>query len=400
MTLSNKSMKKQVEPIWISARFAKIVFTLRSLMFLKSLPIPVFMAISPKFKSYLLNTIKFLFFLGTGATLLYLVYRHQDKAFQADCAMKNIAPGSCSLLGKVLSDFGLVNYWWIIAVLLAFALSNLSRAIRWLMLLRPLGVQPRMHNAYFTIILGYFFNLALPRLGEIARTGAFARYERIPIEKVLGTVVVDRIFDVLSILLLTAIGFFLEYDTLFAFASSNFSLEGKMSALARLTWLLLPLAAVAAGAFFLFRKRLQHSGIYKKSIGIIGGFWQGIQTVRQLKKPWLFLFHSLNIWFMYFLMVYFCMISFGPTADMRPISALTVFIFGTWGIVIPSPGGMGTYHFLTQTALEIYGIAGEDAFSFANIAFLAINLGGNILMGIIALALLPALNRNYTPKPV
>lgn len=358
------------------------------------------MPVSPKFKGHLLNSLKFLVFLGTGVTLLYLVYQHQNKAFQEDCALKGVAPGSCNLLNKVLTDFGLVNYWWIFAVLLAFAVSNLSRAIRWLMLVRPLGVQPRMHNAFFTIILGYFFNLALPRLGEIARTGAFARYERIPLEKVLGTVVVDRIFDVLSILLLTAIGFFLEYDTLFAFASKNFSLGEKINGLTRLFWWLGPITAIVIGAFILFRKHIKKIGIYKKSIGIIEGFWQGIRTVRLLEKPWWFLFHSLNIWFMYFLMIYFCLISFGPTADMRPESALTVFIFGTWGIVIPSPGGMGTYHFLTQTALGIYGIAGEDGFSFANIAFLAINLGGNILMGILALALLPILNRNYTPEPL
>lgn len=356
------------------------------------------MPITPKVKNHILNTLKFGVFLGTGVTLLYLVYRHQDKAFQEDCALKGIAPESCNLLEKVFSDFGLVNYWWILAVLLAFAISNLSRAFRWLMLLRPLGVQPRMHNAFFTIILGYFFNLALPRLGEIARTGALARYERIPLEKVLGTVVVDRVFDVLSILLLTAVGFFLEYDTLFAFASKNFSLSEKIDGLTRIAWWLIPVAALVFGTFLLFRHRLRQSGIYKKSIGIIEGFWQGIRTVRHLQRPWLFLFHSLNIWFMYFLMVYFCLIAFEPTAGMRPESALTVFIFGTWGIVIPSPGGMGTYHFLTQTALEIYGIAGEDGFSFANIAFLAINLGGNILMGILALTLLPILNRDYTPK--
>jgi uncharacterized protein (TIRG00374 family) len=358
------------------------------------------MAIPPKYKLYFFNTLKFFVFLGIGTSLLYLVYQQQSVAFQEDCALKGIPPGSCSLLEKVITDFGLVNYWWILAVLLAFAISNISRAARWLMLLRPLGVQPRMSNAFFTIILGYFFNLALPRLGEIARSGAFARYERIPLEKVLGTVFVDRIFDVISILLITGIGFFLEYDTLIAFASENISLGSKIDGLMQLAWSL-PLAAfVLLAALLLFRKRLQKTGIYKKSVGIIEGFWQGILTIRYLKQPWWFLFHSVNMWLMYFLMIYFCLRSFGPTDALGPAETLTVFIFGSWGIVIPSPGGMGTYHFLTQTALSIYGVAGEDGFSFANIAFLCINLGGNILMGLIALVILPLLNRDYAPEPL
>jgi hypothetical protein len=357
------------------------------------------MAIPPKYKLYFLNTLKFFVFLGIGTSLLYLVYRQQSIAFQEDCALKGIPPGACSLFEKVLADFGAINYWWILAVLLAFVISNISRAARWIMLLRPLGVQPRMSNAFFTIILGYFFNLALPRLGEIARAGAFARYERMPLEKVLGTVFVDRIFDVISILLITGIGFFLEYDTLLAFASKNISFGSKLNGLLQMAWSLPLIAIAVVSILILFKKRLQKTGIYRKSVGIIEGFWQGILTVRHLRRPGWFIFHSVNMWFMYFLMIYFCLRSFEPTTGLGPVETLTIFIFGSWGIVIPSPGGMGTYHFLTQTALGIYGVAGEDGFSFANIAFLCINLGGNILMGLIALVILPLLNRDYAPEP-
>ena len=102
---------------------------------------------------------------------------------------------------------------------------------------------------------------------------------------------------------------------------------------------------------------------------------------------------------MYFLMTYFCFFAFAPTAHLPPVVALVVFVFGGWGIVIPSPGGMGTYHFLVQTALMMYGVRGDDAFSWANIAFFSIQLGNNVLLGILSLIFLPALNRNYHPRP-
>ncbi|MBK7476826.1 MAG: flippase-like domain-containing protein [Haliscomenobacter sp.] len=356
------------------------------------------MTIPKRLAPLLRNFFKFLFFLGIGLTLLYLVYNHQNKAFQEDCALKGIPGEECSLLHKVWMDFQEVNYWWILAVLAAFAVSNLSRAARWLMLLRPLGVAPRLSNAYFTIVLGYFFNLALPRLGEIARSGTFAQYEHIPVEKVLGTVVVDRVFDVISILLITALAFALEYDTLWNFAQTHVSLDGKAETLQRLFWLAIPIGLAGLAVLFVFRRRILRIPIFQKIAGIAQGFWQGILTVRQLDRPWLFALHSINIWLMFYLMTYLCFFAYEPTSGLSATTALVVFVFGGWGIVIPSPGGMGTYHFLVQTALIIYGLSGNDGFSYANIAFFSIQLGGNILMGLAALLALPILNRNYRPK--
>ncbi len=358
------------------------------------------MAIPKRLAPFLRNFLKFLFFLGIGLVLLYLVYNHQNKAFQEDCALKGIPGGECSLLQKVWLDFQGINYWWILAVLAAFAVSNLSRAARWLMLLRTLGVSPRLSNAYFTIVLGYFFNLALPRLGEIARSGTFAQYEHIPVEKVLGTVVVDRVFDVISILLITALALTLEYDTLWNFAREHVSLGGKIAALKRLFWLAVPFGLAMLAAMYVFRRRILRAPFFQKIAGIAQGFWQGILTVRKLDRPWLFALHSVNIWLMFYLMTYLCFFSYEPTSGLSALAALVVFVFGGWGIVIPSPGGMGTYHFLVQTALTMYGLSGNDGFSYANIAFFSIQLGGNILMGLIALLALPVLNRHYRPKPM
>lgn len=263
------------------------------------------------------------------------------------------------------------------------------------MLVQQLGHQPRLINAFLTVILGYFANLGLPRIGEVVRAGTFARYERIPVEQVMGTVVVDRVIDVISILIVTALALSLEFDTLWGFLQENNTLQEKLAANSGLLIGLVAVGVVSLVGLYVFWGRLQQTAIYKKLEGIILGFWEGIQTVRKLDRPWLFVFHSINIWLMYFLMTYVCFFAFAPTAHLSAVIGLVVFVFGGWGIVIPSPGGMGTYHFLATTALGFYGVAEADGFSWSNISFFTIQIGCNILIGLLALLLLPIINRGY-----
>lgn len=350
-------------------------------------------------KKALSNFLKFLLFLGVGVVILVLLYNHQNAAFQEDCGIKGIPADQCSLLQKVWTDFGLVNYWWILLMLFAFVMSNVSRAIRWNMLIKPLGYhQPKLVNSFFCIMVGYFANLGLPRLGEVLRAGSLAQYEKIPVEKVMGTVVVDRLIDVFSILFVTALTIFLQYNTIWGFVEKNVSVAEKIAMLQRLTVYAIPVFLVIGIAVWFYRHRLIQSALIQKILNLAKGFWQGIQTVRQLDRPWLFVFHSILIWTLYYMMTVLCFQSFGPTAGLSMVTALVVFVAGGWGIVIPSPGGMGTYHFLAQTALSMYGVNGDDGFSWANISFFSIQLGGNVLIGLISLLLLPVVNRNYQPQ--
>lgn len=348
-------------------------------------------------KTFLINFLKFSLFLGVGLVILYFVYTNQNTAYQAQCEINQVAPEDCSLIKKVISDFRSVNYFWIILVLLSFTMSNVSRAIRWNMLIRPLGYQPRFINAFFATVIGYFANLGFPRLGEVLRPATMAQYEKIPLEKLVGTVVVDRIIDVISILIVSGLAFLLAFDTIWNFLNEYADVNEKIGGLWNLVLLGFGGVALLGGGFYLLRKQIMATKIYAKFVELALGFWQGIQTVRQLDRPWLFLFHSVNIWFMYFMMTYLCFFAFEPTAHLSAVAGLVVFVLGGWGVVIPSPGGMGTYHFLAQTGLMMYGVSGDDGFSWANIAFFSINLGCNVLIGLIALIALPIVNRNYEP---
>lgn len=349
-------------------------------------------------KKTLTDIIKFVVFLSIGSGILYMMYTKNNAAYQEDCQLKGIPLEECSLLDKIISDFASTDYSWILLVLLAFTMSNLSRAIRWNMLLKPLGYQPRTINSFGAISIAYFANLAIPRMGEVVRAGVISRYEKIPVATAMGTIVTDRIIDVISILSVTALAFILEFDVIYTFFEQHAVIGDKVDLLVQLGVFMVIFGILTITAFFMLRKRLEKYPLYIKITGILAKFWEGIQSIRQLDKPWLFILHSINIWFMYFLMTYFCFFAFAPTAHLSPLAALVVFIAGGWGIVVPSPGGMGAYHFLAQTALSMYGIPVGDGFSWANIAFFSINLGNNVLYGILALLLLPILNKNYHGK--
>ena len=328
-----------------------------------------------------------------GLGILYYVYYNQNLAYQAQCALDGIAAEDCSLIQKIFDDFRSANYWWVLVVFLAFTMSNVSRMIRWGMLMRNLGYPVRNLFIYISIMLGYLFNLTLPRLGEFVRAGTIARYEKIPMEKVVGTIVVDRTMDVLSLALVMIIAFAVEYDNLVNFINANQQEDGPGLLANTGVQITLGILILLAILGFIFRKALFASRIGQKVKGIFQGLMEGIKTVFSLKRPWLFILHSVNVWLMYFLMAYLCFFAYEPTAHLGIRAGLTVFAFSALGVLIPSPGGMGTVHWLTIQALALYGIKEVDAFSFANILFFSVQIFYNVLGGLLCLGFLFLFNR-------
>ena len=336
-------------------------------------------------------------FLGVGLTILYFVFQKQQAAYLEECAMNGIAAADCSLINKIIADFKSTNYWWIGAVFLCYILSNISRSLRWQMLIKPLGRKPRFVNVFSAVMIAYFGNLGLPRLGEVMRSVAISKYEVIPLERVIGTVILERLMDVLFLLICIGLCFLIEFDTIMAFLQ-----KGKETDSGPNYFLLI--AGMGAALFlligFLFRKKIMATALFKKLLNIIKGFGEGILSVRKMDSPLLFWFHSAFIWVMYFFMTYFCFFAFAPTADLAPKIALLAFVVGALAIAVPSPGGMGTYHLFIIQLLAIYGVSETDAFSFANILFFSVQLGINVVVGLAVFLLLPIINKNYHPEPL
>lgn len=330
-----------------------------------------------------------------------MVYLGQNEAYMAQCELDGVPMEECSLINKVIDDFKGLNYYWIFAMAITFTFSNVLRALRWNMLLKPLGRSPRFVNTFLTTMLGYFANLGLPRLGEVLKPVTLAQYEKIPVEKVLGTIVVDRIMDVICLLTIIGIAFTLEFDKLWGYLQANMGGEEESDGLLSnpITLGLGAIGLVVLGVAFIFRTKIMQTKLFHKVVDMAKGFWAGIISVKKLENPPLFIFYTVMIWVAYYAMYYMYLPAFEPTAHLGLTAALLIFVFGAFGIVIPSPGGMGSYHYLVIAALAIYGISDGDAFSFANFSFFSTQIV-NIFFGLIAVIFLPMINKNYNPPPI
>ena len=307
-----------------------------------------------------------------------------------DCLNRGVSVEECNFIDQLKTDIGNTHKGWLLLVLILFMISNISRALKWMQLLSPLGYKASLGNAFWSIMLGYFANLGFPRMGEVVRAGSLSRYEKIPLSAVMGTVVTDRISDVIMLAVVLLIGFVLEFDLLWGFISENSDFSPTI-----LAWLA-GAGVLGLVSIWLLRKRL--IGLWRKHIGarvqeVVRSFVGGLKSVSKLNQPWAFVGHSVFIWVMYYLMTYFCFSAFDPTAHLGLQEGLIVFIFGTLGIVIPMPGGLGSYHYLVMAALMIYGIGQVPAFSFAIIIFFSIQIFCNVIFGLLALVLLPFINR-------
>jgi uncharacterized protein (TIRG00374 family) len=341
-----------------------------------------------------------LLFLGIGLTILWFLYHSLESSYQDDCLHRGIPSGECSLWDKLVSDFKSANVFWLFVIVVCFFISNISRAMRWQQLLQSLTYPTRMLNAFHTTMLGYFANLGFPRLGEVVRAGSLARYERLPFEKVMGTVILDRIIDLICFAIVLTLALVFQYDILWTYLSEHASLP--FASIFKSYWVLvfIGIGLVSLIYTYLNWTRLVQLKFFAKIDELIKGFLEGLISIAKVKNPMILIVHTLNIWLMYYLMTYLCFNAFEPTQALSPSAGLLVFVFGTLGMIIPSPGGMGSYHALVMAALALYGIKADDAFSFAMIIFFTINIFGNILFGIVALFLLPRYNKKYQPTRV
>lgn len=334
-----------------------------------------------------------------GLTILYFLYQSQNSAYQAQCITDDIPTEDCSLIKKLVDDFRQTNPFWIVLIIIASFLSHLTRALRWNQLIESLGEKPRLVNSFFSVVIGFFANLGIPRIGEIVRATTLSRYEKIPVEKVIGTVVVDRIVDMITFILIVASTFFIEFDTISSKVSELMSMNGNADTSGTKKMIILLGLLVSMGFIGLFiYLKFPENFLVKKVKSLVTGILEGINTIRTLKKPWLFIFYTISVWVLYFIMLYLCIPAFEPTSHLGVRAAVIIFVFGAFGFLVPSPGGMGTYHWLIIQALLLFNVKAADGFSFANIAYFTGQIISNAGLGIMALILMPIINKNYQPK--
>jgi uncharacterized protein (TIRG00374 family) len=330
-------------------------------------------------KKKIISSVRIALFFAIGVFLFWLVIRNQN-------------------IEEIKSKLEHANWCWPLFALVFGCISNIFRSLRWNMLLYPLGYKPRLINTFGAVMVGYLANLAIPKLGEVTKGAVLGGYEKIPINKAFGTVVVERIIDVLTIFLLLFVVLILEFDKMSSMANIYVfhPISEKLTLLFSqgVIFYLLVAAAIAVVFFISWYiiSRVKRTVYYQKVRTMLHGFIDGIKTIGNLRNRNLFLLYTFLIWFMYFLMSYICFYSFSQTSGLGLIAGLAVMVFGGFGWAAPVQGGFGTYHAIVTQTLVLYGIANNDALAFAILSH-ATQVFGMLLFGLFALIALPLLNR-------
>jgi glycosyltransferase 2 family protein len=326
-------------------------------------------------RKIILDTLKYLLFFGAGLALFLWVYKGQK--------LDNIWEG--------IAGF---NYWWIIASFIAFIFSHLFRALRWRMLIQSMGFKPRLDNVFLSILVMYLANLALPRMGEVTRCGIVKKYDGVPFTSLLGTVLVERVVDVIFLLLMLTGVLLLDWDVLSSFlhpdnvsGSDKFSFLTSGWFLGLVAGLILVLVLV-----FIFRRRILHQSFTQKLLAYFRKFVEGLKSVFNLHRPMQFVLLTIAIYSCYYLSTLFVMKAFSPTASLSPMVALAVLTFGSVGMVLPVQGGIGPFDYFAINTFILYKVTVPDS------QLVTLVMHGSttlfiILVGAIALAILPIVNR-------
>lgn len=324
-------------------------------------------------KKTILKILQFLAFFVIGAFIFWLIYKDQD----------------IDHIKSVLKND--VNYWWVLLSLVLGLLSHISRTIRWGLMIEPVSHKPRFINTFLAVMVGYLMNLAIPRMGEVSRCGVLARYEKISFTKLLGTVVAERLVDMISLLVLLALTILSQFGEMVRFLKSNPEIKEKIGSVVSSPILILSVVFVFV-LFYVFRKSFKHTAVFVKIMEIIRNFKEGFISIKSIKKKGWFYFHSVFIWAMYYVMLYVIFFAFDFTKDLSPIAGLTTFVFASFGMVAPVQGGIGAWHFMAKEALSLYGVANENGIIFAFVAHTSMTVM-IIVIGILSMLVLPFINR-------
>jgi len=304
--------------------------------------------------SKLINGLKYLLFLLLGIFLLWLSFRQLD-------------------LSEVWADILKAHYIWMFIALVFAVFSHIFRALRWNLLINSMGYQTKLTTTFYAVMVGYMANTAVPRMGEFMRCGMLARKGNIPFNALIGSVISERVFDLLVLLVLLFGVVVFQWDLAGGFVTrmigpliesvmNNFNLLLIVS----ITGVLSMVALLVLG--LMFKEHIKGLPGYGKTRVIILGLVAGAKTIKRVEQKGLFLLYTMLIWFFYALMIYLPFRMLPETAHLDFVAAITFLVIGSLGIVAPVPGGIGAYHFIGKaTLVELYNISGTIAGSFVAI---------------------------------
>lgn len=286
-------------------------------------------------------------------------------------------------LSQVKTTFLSANYYYIgFSVFLGF-LSDFSRAIRWEFLLRPLGYRTSLLHRTMAVFIGYLVNVTIPRSGEVSRALLVSNYDEVPIDQSLGTIISERVIDMLLLLLFTAVAFVLQFEVISNFLLSKIPFQ-------KLLWLL-----IGGGLLFvvlLYFIYNSQNKLFIKLKNFLNGIKEGVLSVLKIRHKLLFLLHTLFIWAMYFLMFYIPFFALPETANISLPNVLTAFVVGSFAMTFTN-AGFGSYPFFIAEVLLLFGVATPIGTAFGWLVWSS-QFAMTLILGGLSFVLLPLITKN------
>jgi hypothetical protein len=286
----------------------------------------------------------FLLFL-LGLTAVYFLFKGQNQK-------------------EIFSYIKNANYYWIAFSALIALSAHVVRALRWQMLINALGKPIPLTTTFYAVMVGYLANLAFPRLGEVSRCGVLKKKVDLNFTELFGTVITERLVDLISLLVVAMITIALQYQLIY---DSLYQLLSTSSLNTTNLWLMLLVIFVLTGAiYWVYIKNAEHPFV-KKIVAFLKDLKKGLNSISHLKNSWLFVGYSVLMWALYILSVYIAFQALPTTHHLGLNAAFCVIVFGSLGMIAPVQGGIGAFHFMVTKALQFYGVDTASGITMATL---------------------------------
>ena len=297
--------------------------------------------------------LQFIIFLSLGILLLWVAFRN--------VRFRELAVG--------LKE---ANYFFVVMSVIFDIFAFLSRARRWNLLIYPMGYKPTFGNTFNAMMTGYFANMALPRIGEITRCVTLGKKENIPADKLIGTVLIERTIDLISLLTIMIIMIFTSGDKIKQFLRETIliPLRDKVLTPFGLTWLIWVLLLLILAALLLlvirYRKNLRKIPLVSKIFDLSKGIISGLKSITTLERKREFIFHTVFIWICYIFMTWVVVFAIDNTSHLNLGDAIFLLVIGGFAMVAPVPSGIGAFHYIISRGLAfVQGVNLEDGALYA-----------------------------------
>jgi glycosyltransferase 2 family protein len=286
--------------------------------------------------------LQYLFFLGLGIFFVWLTVKDIDRSDWL----------------HIKTSLTNARHWLIVPVLLFLLLSHYIRALRWKILMEPLGYLPSTFNTFAAVMIGYLVNAGVPRLGEVVKCTLLAKYEKVRADKLVGTIVVERAVDLVSLIIVFVLALIFQGHVIGEYVSSLFQnffkdQSGHFSVIK--LFKTFGVAIVIFLSLYILLKRFGHIDAVAKIKNILQGVVHGLQSIRYIKHKGLFILYSFIIWGLYLASTTIGIFALQETQHLGIGAGLTTLAIGSVGMII-TPGGIGAYPLFVANLMGLYGV--------------------------------------------